>query len=101
MERELDTEAFYKVYIIESPDDMDLQDEYLFVWPIIHISCHGNEDGIKLTNNELIPWSKLYDLLSVRYLSIRGIRQLSYGTALCRRRQRKPRPVRWHRYDPL
>lgn len=108
---ELDTETFYKVYIIESPGDMDLlekrtegkalsnileiseipyeyylattknvlvqvfeiikedilelQDEYLFVWPIIHISCHGNENGIGLTNNEFIPWSKLYDLLSI------------------------------------
>lgn len=108
---ELDTEVFYKVYIIESPsgidllekrtegkalsnilemseipyeyyltttenvlkqvfemikeDVLELQEEYLFVWPIIHISCHGNEDGIGLTDDNFISWSVLNDLLSV------------------------------------
>jgi hypothetical protein len=108
---ELNTEVFYKVYIIESPGDMDLlekrtegkalsnilemseipyeyyltttknvlkqvfeiikedilelQEEYLFVWPIIHVSCHGNEDGIGLTDGSFIPWSYLNDFLSV------------------------------------
>lgn len=108
---ELDTEVFYKVYILESPGDIDLlekrtegkalsnvleiseipyeyylvttknvfeqvfemikedilelQDEYLFAWPIIHISCHGNKDGIGLTDNDFISWSDLNNLLSV------------------------------------
>jgi len=107
----LDTEVYHKVYIIESPSDIDLfekrtegkalsnilelseipyeycltttknifnqafelikedilelQEEYLFVWPIIHLSCHGNEKGIGLTDGDFISWSALNDLLSV------------------------------------
>ena len=45
-------------------DVLDLQDDYLFVWPIIHISCHGNEEEIGLTDNSRIQWSVLNDLLS-------------------------------------
>lgn len=108
---DLDTEPFYKIYIIESPADKDLlekrtegkalsnilelsqihyeyflvttlnvlrqafemikedilklQEEYLFVWPLIHISCHGREEGIGLTDKSFVEWSYLYDLLSI------------------------------------
>ncbi|BCZ48440.1 hypothetical protein psyc5s11_45070 [Clostridium gelidum] len=107
----MDMEVFYKVYIIESPNGMDLlekrtegkamtqmlemsevpyeyflatteevfkvafelikedvielQDSYAFVWPIIHISCHGNSKGIALTDNNFIPWTSLEYYLSI------------------------------------
>lgn len=110
MQNELIEDVYLKVYIIESPADMDLfqgrtegkalsnilelsqipygyflvtsnstlqqsievikedvlnlQDEYMFVWPIIHISCHGNKMGIGLTDNTYVRWSYLHQLLN-------------------------------------
>lgn len=106
---DLDQDVFFKVYIIESPADIDLfenrtegkalsnilriseipyeyllvtskrtfgqafdlikddiselQEEYLFVWPIIHISCHGNDEGIGLTDGSYLNWNVLYHML--------------------------------------
>ena len=33
-------------------------------WPILHISSHGNNDGIGLSNGEFISWEELRSLLS-------------------------------------
>lgn len=106
----LEQDIFFKVYIIESPADIDLfenrtegkalsnvleiseipyeyllvtsektfelafksikddilelQEEYLFVWPIIHVSCHGNDSGIGLTDNSYLKWNVLYQMLT-------------------------------------
>ena len=32
-------------------------------WPIIHISCHANSDGIMLSNGEFITWGALRNIL--------------------------------------
>jgi hypothetical protein len=31
--------------------------------PLLHISTHGHSEGLQLSNEELIPWSELADLL--------------------------------------
>jgi hypothetical protein len=31
--------------------------------PIIHISCHGNSEGLQLSNGDFISWTELSDLL--------------------------------------
>ena len=43
------------------------------VLPIIHISAHGNEEGIGLTNGELVTWKELGNLLSPLNKAFQGI----------------------------
>lgn len=40
--------------------------------PILHISAHGNEEGIKLTDTTFLKWSELADLLTPINESIGG-----------------------------
>ncbi|WP_283689930.1 hypothetical protein ACSW9I_06125 [Clostridium perfringens] len=58
-------EVFEKALVYIKEDVLELQEEKIFVWPIIHISCHGNEECIGLTNNEFINWSTLEKYLSI------------------------------------
>ena len=43
------------------------------VLPIIHISAHGNENGIGLTNGDLVTWEELGNLLSQLNEAFKGI----------------------------
>ncbi len=43
-----------QVLEIIKEDIFELQEEHLLVWPIIHVLCHGNEDGIGLTDSSFI-----------------------------------------------
>lgn len=36
---------------------------YKDLLPIIHISCHGNNEGIQLSSNEVISWNELKNIL--------------------------------------
>jgi hypothetical protein len=40
--------------------------------PVVHISAHGNRDGIELTNGCFMPWQELIDGLSLMNQHLRG-----------------------------
>ena len=50
-------EAAFKVGLIEEIK------KYNNCFPVIHISAHGNPDGIKLTSDEIITWIDLKNIL--------------------------------------
>lgn len=43
----------------------ELSEFYGNVIPIIHISAHGNKDGIGLSNGEFVSWNELGELLTL------------------------------------
>ncbi len=42
-----------------------MQEEYPFVWPVIHISCHEDDNGIRLIDNSYIKWDVLHRMLEI------------------------------------
>lgn len=58
-------ETFKRAFDSIRDDVLDLQEDYPFVWPIIHISCHGNDNGIGLTDRSYLKWDVLYNMLSI------------------------------------
>jgi hypothetical protein len=45
-------------------DLLNYIEQYPTLPPIIHISAHGNEDGIQLTSGELITWNSLREIIT-------------------------------------
>jgi hypothetical protein len=64
--------------------------------PIIHISCHGAESGIQLSNNEVINWEELSKLLAPLNKALNGSLLLCMssckGFAACKMAMRVDEP---------
>jgi len=62
-------EAFQAAIIIGLREEME---QFKNIVPILHISAHGNSDGIQLSNKEVISWSELRELLKPINKALQG-----------------------------
>jgi len=67
-------EAFKAALTIGITDEMK---RFSQLYPIIHISAHGSQDGLQLSNGENILWNELRDLLLPLNKALQG------GLLLC------------------